>query len=499
MKKATRWLALALTVALAVSAAVVPASAAAFRDVPAGHWARAEIVQAVDSGLVQGVSADTFGLGRAMTRAAFTVVLCRFFGWELQSPAAGSYADNQDPNAWYYSAVETACANGALTLQEKLFRPNDPITREEMAVMLVRALGYGPIAGLELGLECPFDDALTNRGYLTLAYHLGISRGTGERIFSPDTTATREQAVVMLMRVYQRWTTATAERIGVARFSDDLSDLKGCGVVALAGPRMTANGGLSALPEAENARLAREAVRAGGAKALLGVSGGQSTLRAKPAQQAAAIAAQAAEYDGVFLDAEKLPESRAGALTNLVRELKTALGDKLLIVAVEAPAVGKKAWGYEYGALSRTADRLVLRAAAADTERGGYPILAPEPLEEAYFALATVAGEAEMSRCSLWLTTTGFGRELPRGKTAPVYADGLESLLADPLTKTYWSDRYGSAYLERGLADTSTVVWYHDGAAMAERMRLAAFFGLDSLCLGDLRQARPAALAGLGK
>ena len=43
------------------------------------------------------------------------------------------------------------------------------------------------------------------------------------------------------------------------------------------------------------------------------------------------------------------------------------------------------------------------------------------------------------------------------------------------------------------------MVWYHDEAALAERMRLAAFFELDSLCLGDLSQARPAALAGLGE
>ena len=40
-----------------------------------------------------------------------------------------------------YSAVETAYANGAITRQTDTFRPREPITREELAVMLVRAMG----------------------------------------------------------------------------------------------------------------------------------------------------------------------------------------------------------------------------------------------------------------------------------------------------------------------------------------------------------------------
>ena len=120
-----------------------PAAAAptGFTDVPATHWAAESISRAVDLGLFQGQTATRFGLGAPMTRGAFTVALCRLFGWEMVTPEAGSYEDNQDPDAWYYSAVETAYANGAITSQGDTFRPQDPITREELAVMLVRAMG----------------------------------------------------------------------------------------------------------------------------------------------------------------------------------------------------------------------------------------------------------------------------------------------------------------------------------------------------------------------
>ena len=65
-------LALILTLSLAV-----PASAASgsFTDVPANHWAAAEIRRSVQVGLIQGETATRFGLGHSMTRGAFASIL----------------------------------------------------------------------------------------------------------------------------------------------------------------------------------------------------------------------------------------------------------------------------------------------------------------------------------------------------------------------------------------------------------------------------------------
>ena len=154
-----------------------PRPSTGFSDVPATHWAADSIRRAVDLGLFQGQTATRFGLGAPMTRGAFVTALCRLFGWEMVTPETGSYADNQDKTAWYYSAVETAYANGAITHQTDTFRPRDPITREELAVMLVRAMGYGTIAGLAQDLPIPFQDVTTNTGYVAMAYETG----SGER------------------------------------------------------------------------------------------------------------------------------------------------------------------------------------------------------------------------------------------------------------------------------------------------------------------------------
>ena len=60
----------------------------------------------------------------------------------------------------------------------------------------------------------------------------------------------------------------------------------------------------------------------------------------------------------------------------------------------------------------------------------------------------------------------------------------IEALLASAQTQDYYSDRYACAYLTADDADTA--VWYLDGEAARERVRMAALFGVDQLCLSDL-------------
>ena len=105
---------------------------------------------------------------------------------------------------WYFSAVETAFAHDAFRLQQGRFRPEEPITREEMAVMLVRSLGYTSLAVTLGAEECPFTDVSVSPGYITLAYDLGIVGGTGNGRFDPGSSAAREQAAAVLVRVYDK-------------------------------------------------------------------------------------------------------------------------------------------------------------------------------------------------------------------------------------------------------------------------------------------------------
>ncbi len=471
---------------LTVLCAVPTARAAGFADVPADSWAAEAIYRGVELGLFQGQSTGRFGMGQPMTRGAFVVSLCRLFGWELVTPSTPTYQDVQDPDAWYYSAVETAYAHGAITDQTDTFRPGDPITREELAVMLVRSLGYGTIAGLAQDLPMPFKDVDTGAGYLAMAYELGIVNGTSETTFSPEKTATREQAAVMLMRVYDACHAAPG-LVGVCS-GDGTGDWSGYEVVALTGGRLTyGTAAQVARPAAEREQAFLEAVHAAGAKALLHVTASGSVLNRNAAELAAAVADAAADggYDGVYLDVPASDEKQQSALTGLARALEEALGERSLYVVVDAPSwdAGTEP-AYDYQALGKAAECLVVRIEAYEKEADGFVTAPMEPLEEVYYALSRLRTQVDESRLCLLLTTAGSAWEGGRERTV----DGaqVETLLEDRAhTQSYYSQRYACAYLVQRSGTSPLTVWYLDGQSVRERVRMCAFLGVDRVCLSD--------------
>ena len=210
----------ALVLALLLTLSVGAAGTAGFSDVPESHWAAQSIRRCAQYNLLQGVGGGRFGLGRTMTRAAYATALCRLMGWELVTPEKGSFTDNQDTAKWYYSAIETAYAHGALTGESRQCRPNDAITREEMAKMTVRALGLAMLSGAAAD-DCPFSDVSVAQGYVALAYRMGIIKGVSAYNFEPKKEATREQAAAMLV---QGAAHPEANIIFGASFDDSLDD-----------------------------------------------------------------------------------------------------------------------------------------------------------------------------------------------------------------------------------------------------------------------------------
>ena len=186
-------------------------SEAGYTDVPVDHWAYEDIRKVTDAGLFQGVDATTFGVGETMTRAQFVTALVRLFGWETVIPESPTFTDCAETGRWFYSAVETAYANGALPPYASTFRPMDPITREEMATMIVRSLGYTSLAGRLSASALPFTDVTTNQGYIAVAYDLGIVNGYDGGLFKPDQAATREQAAAVLGRLYDKYSAASRQ------------------------------------------------------------------------------------------------------------------------------------------------------------------------------------------------------------------------------------------------------------------------------------------------
>jgi len=203
MKKKMISFILSVSMLLALMPSTVLAVSNRYNDIPADNWSVGVVNTAGEYGLMQGVGDGAFGFGNTITRAEFITVLDRMFGWELVAPDSPAFSDVAK-GEWYYSNVETALKHNVIDSAGS-FNPNAPITREEMAVMLVRALGYHTLAQSAASFGNPFSDVVSNAGYITIASDIGMTKGTSETTFSPAMTAKREEAAAMLVRVYEKY------------------------------------------------------------------------------------------------------------------------------------------------------------------------------------------------------------------------------------------------------------------------------------------------------
>lgn len=480
-----------LTLCMMLAVFLTVPAAAKFQDVPSGHWAAESIQRCADLGFFKGQSDTCFGLGQKMTRASFAVVLCRFFGWEMQQTARPPFSD-VPANAWYAGAVETAYSYGAITNQQENFRPDDFITREELAVMLVRAMGYGSITGLAQELPMPFRDVTTNAGYISMAYSLGLVKGTSADSFSPEGYASREQVAVMLTRMYDK---LHGDGPALTAIVSGPTDLTGLDVVAVPAARLGLVSGeakVSALMEEAESAAIREAAHQAGAQALLHVTGGISALSIAPDKAATVLkeAVQNGNWDGLFLNISGKNEKSSLAMTQLAKALQTV--DVPLYLSVQAPVWnGTQKIKYDYKALAAAADYLVLQIAAYEkTVNGEFPVAPMDPLEEVYYALTSLQDVVAPEKISLMLTTTPSvwqeGKQLTDGEWNAEKGE------------VYYSDRYACAYcIEANQNGEEIVTWFLNRQGAQARLWLARAFGAGQICLSDWSAASEELLAGL--
>jgi len=188
------------TIYIDEAALIQPGSRPPFEDIY-GHWAEDGIASAYQIGLANGTSETTFTPNRTVSRAEMVSFLARALAWEKPAePVAVNFKD--EIPAWAQENVELALAYGVIEgFDDGSFRPNEPITRAQMAVMLDRALKLEE-TGLK-PVETPFKDEAQVPAWakdgVARAGASGLMVGMGG-FFKPAASATRAEAVVVSLR-----------------------------------------------------------------------------------------------------------------------------------------------------------------------------------------------------------------------------------------------------------------------------------------------------------
>ncbi|WP_236291997.1 S-layer homology domain-containing protein [Paenibacillus allorhizoplanae] len=176
-----------------------------FDDVK-GHWAKNEIELLASKLVIKGTSDTTFGPNNHITRAEFAALLVRSLG--LKEEASTRFKD-VPANSWFAGTAGASAKAGLIEgFEDNTFRPNERITREQMAVMITRAMTFaGKSATVDLKQLDKFTDSMGlsswSKDAVARAVSAGIVNGVTETEFVPAAPATRAESAVMLKRFLQ--------------------------------------------------------------------------------------------------------------------------------------------------------------------------------------------------------------------------------------------------------------------------------------------------------
>jgi hypothetical protein len=168
-----------------------------FADVSEGDWYYEAVQFVQERGLMNGYSDGRFGPNDTLSRAQLAQILFNKEG----RPGVNYLLTFSDvaSEAWYTEAIRWAASQGIVGgYGDGTFGPNDPITREQLAVMLWRYSGSPAATGKELH----FNDTDEISGFaleaLRWAVENGILNGYGDGRLGSQGQATRAQVAQML-------------------------------------------------------------------------------------------------------------------------------------------------------------------------------------------------------------------------------------------------------------------------------------------------------------
>ena len=180
-----------------------------FWDVPLGYWAYDYIMGIYNSGITAGCSQNPLRYcpDNSVTREEMAVFITRALD---QMPEDG-YCGSTDPfldvrfDRWSCKHIKKLEELGITSgYGDGRFGPEDVVTREQMAVFILKARAAVPPDGYCEGTD-PFTDVSFDRWsckYVKELVELGITTGYGDGRFGPDDYVTRAQMAVFLSRAF---------------------------------------------------------------------------------------------------------------------------------------------------------------------------------------------------------------------------------------------------------------------------------------------------------
>lgn len=178
-----------------------------FIDIEGVPWAQDPIEIMAGLGIIDGIGNNEFDPNNNVTRAQFAKLVVQTLG--ITGTASNPFKDVKSTD-WFAKDVALAYESGIINgVSSTQFAPNRPITRQEMAVMMVRAINVKQQVipqnmNETLGKYTDRNQIdLWAREGVTIAIEQGLIKGMTQTTIAPQSNATRAQSAVIMYRFYQ--------------------------------------------------------------------------------------------------------------------------------------------------------------------------------------------------------------------------------------------------------------------------------------------------------
>lgn len=172
---------------------------AGFRDIK-GHWAQDEIVALNKRGIINGTGANRFEPRRAITRAEAVSMVVKAYKPISTNTVQGKRFKDISLNHWAYDAIASAVGQGWIKgFPSGDFKPDQPITRAEMAMIIGYADGVRP----RTPIIDPFMDVPKSHWSAPMLYAMKLNRqieGVESNLYRPNQQASRADYTLLLYR-----------------------------------------------------------------------------------------------------------------------------------------------------------------------------------------------------------------------------------------------------------------------------------------------------------
>lgn len=171
-----------------------------------GHWAEEEIESLYCRDIVEGRDSNEFEPSSSITRAEFLKIALLNAGYDVDGANDEEFSDVSSGD-WYYEYVSLAYDRDFVRgYEDETFHPNDPINRAEALVMLLRIAGQ-TLYGFDDGdIPFDDVDADEWFAYaVVIGYNDGLIEGYDDDTFRPENEISRAEVAVLAVRAYEAY------------------------------------------------------------------------------------------------------------------------------------------------------------------------------------------------------------------------------------------------------------------------------------------------------